>query len=343
MQKSGQTYGDGTTDYDDGSGIPWLLVAAAAAAVLLFLVASPARAAEGAQQQGVDPLSLWPILLPLMAASLAIERMVEVFWNYVDWFLLNARNWQPAQIKSPQYVQFKSGTSLVIGVVLGILISNFTGMRLFEYLRPLVPNFLDSAPGAWDVIITGFIIGAGSKPIHDLIGMLTETKHLLGNSAIKQREIAGAAVADSMLKIAQSEAQLMIDVPGVGPARLFRLPARRIRNLWPIATPSRPPYSIWTTSVTEQLSSPVETGGRIPNRHSMNRTRRPARTVVAPQRGFAFSRMEQVWHRLIGRVGRPLYPGITLTTALRRANHATRPAAQTARTIDATIDTRSAT
>ena len=213
------------SSYDDGFGVPWLLVAVAGALFLLAVVASPARASQDAQEQVGGVLSFWPILLPLVASSLAIERMVELFWNYVDWFLFNARGWEPAHIKSPQYVQFKSGTSLVIGVVLGIMISNFTGMRLFEYLRPLVPNFLDSAPGAWDVIVTGFIIGAGTKPIHDLIGMLTETKHLLGYSAVKQREIAGAAVADSMLKIAQSEAQLMIDVPGVGPARLSAMDA----------------------------------------------------------------------------------------------------------------------
>ena len=212
------------TPYDDGFGAPWLLIAAGGAFLLLLIVASPARA-QDAQDPTANVLSFWPILLPLVASSLAIERMIELFWNYVDWFLFNARGWEPAQIKSPQYVQFKSGTSLVIAVVFGILISNFTGMRLFEYLRPLVPNFLDSAPGAWDVIVTGFIIGAGTKPIHDLIGMLTETKHLLGYSAIKQREIAGAAVADSMLKIAQSEAQLMIDVPGVGPARLSSMDA----------------------------------------------------------------------------------------------------------------------
>lgn len=220
MNETGQSQYGGSSAYESGFRIPWLLVVAAAAFVFFLIVASPARAAESAQEQTSGGLSLWPILLPLIASSLAIERMVEVFWNYIDWFLLNARGWQPAQMKSAQYVQFKSGTSLVLGVVLGILISNFTGMRLFEYLRPLVPNFLDSAPGAWDVIVTGFIIGAGTKPIHDLIGMLTETKHLLGYSAVKQREIAGAAVADSMLKIAQSEAQLMIDVPGVGPARL---------------------------------------------------------------------------------------------------------------------------
>lgn len=194
-----------------------LLIALNAAA----LVAAPAQAAADGQEGAVATTpSLWPILLPLMAASLAIERGVEMFWNYIDWVLLNFRRWQPAQIKSPQYVQFKSGTSLVLSVVLGILVSNYTGMRLFDYLRPLVPNFVDSVPGVWDVIITGFIIGAGAKPMHDLIGMLTQTKNLLGNSAIKQRETAGAAVADSMLKIAQSEAQAMIDVPGVGPARL---------------------------------------------------------------------------------------------------------------------------
>ncbi len=163
----------------------------AVGAILLF--AAPAQAAIDAQEGAATPEpSLWFILLPLMAASLAIERGVEMFWNYIDWVLLNFRRWQPAQVKSPQYVQFKSGTSLVLSVVLGILISNYTGMRLFDYLRPLVPNFVDSVPGVWDVIITGFIIGAGAKPMHDLIGMLTQTKNLLGNSAIKQRETAGA-------------------------------------------------------------------------------------------------------------------------------------------------------
>jgi len=203
----------------DGKWRRWLGALIAALAVFVFVAPVQAAAAGQEAQPGAQP-SLGFILLPLIAASLAIERGVEMFWNYIDWVLLNFRRWQPAQIKSPQYVQFKSGTSLVLSVVLGILVSNYTGMRLFDYLRPLVPNFVDSVPGVWDVIITGFIIGAGAKPVHDLIGMLTQTKNLLGNSAIKQRETAGAAVADSMLKIAQSEAQAMIDVPGVGPARL---------------------------------------------------------------------------------------------------------------------------
>ncbi|MEX1020047.1 MAG: hypothetical protein WDZ49_10335 [Litorilinea sp.] len=164
--------------------------------------------------------SIWPVLLPLGAASIALERSIEIVWNYVDWLLLNMRGWRAADLKSAQYVQFKSGTSLVLGMVIGILIANYTGMRLFDYLRPLAPSFLEVVPPFWDVIITGLILGAGAKPTHDFLGIITQTKNLLGNSAVKQRELAASAMADGVLKLAQSDAQAMLDVPGVGPARL---------------------------------------------------------------------------------------------------------------------------
>ncbi|MCC6168904.1 MAG: hypothetical protein IT329_16910, partial [Caldilineaceae bacterium] len=40
------------------------------------------------------------------------------------------------------------------------------------------------------------------------------------SAAVKQREAAGAALAEGVLKLAQSDAQALIDVPGVGPARI---------------------------------------------------------------------------------------------------------------------------
>lgn len=163
---------------------------------------------------------LWPVLLPLLASAIAVERAVEVVWNYVDWTLLNVRGWQPADLRANQYVQFKSGTSMVLAIILGIVISNYTGMRLFDFLRPLAPRLLETVPQVWDVLITGFIIGAGTKPTHDLLGIITQTKNLLGSAAVKQREAAGAMLADAVLKLAQSDAQALIDVPGVGPARL---------------------------------------------------------------------------------------------------------------------------
>lgn len=208
-----------------------------AAGMIVALTTTTALAAPlGQESDGAQPL--WTVLLPLMAAAIAVERIVELVWNYIDWFLLNVRNWQPAQIKSPQYVQFKSGTSMVLGFVFGIVLANYAGMRLLQHLSPLAPGFLDFVPQAWDAIITGIIIGAGAKPMHDFLGIITQTKNLLGNSAIKQRELAGSAVAEGVLKMAQSEAQGLIEVPGVGPAPIARPGQGRGDEEQPVESPS---------------------------------------------------------------------------------------------------------
>ncbi len=163
---------------------------------------------------------IWPLLLPILTASVGVERAVEIIWNYLEWILLSFGRWQAEQLKSPQYLQFKSGTSLVFGVILGIVVANYTGMRIFELLRPTAAGILDTMSVTWDILLTGFIIGAGAKPAHDILGIITQLKNLLNNSAIHQRESAAAALAEGVLKLAQSEAQAMVDVPGVGPARI---------------------------------------------------------------------------------------------------------------------------
>lgn len=159
-------------------------------------------------------------MAPLLTASVGVERAIEIIWNYLEWALLSFLHWQPEQLKTPQYQQFKSGTSMVLGAILGILLANFTGIRLFAYLSPVVPGLLDSVPATWDLLITGFLIGAGSKPAHEILGVITQLKYFLNTSAIRQRETAAAALAEGVLKLAQSEAQATVDVPGVGPARL---------------------------------------------------------------------------------------------------------------------------
>lgn len=168
----------------------------------------------------MDTTSIWPALLPILTASIGVERAIEIIWNYLEWMLLSFGRWQGEQLKSPHYLQFKSGTSLVFGVILGIVVTNYTGMRIFEILRPNAAGLLDDMSVTWDILLTGFIIGAGSKPAHDILGILTQFKNLLNTSAIRQREAAAAALAEGVLKLAQSEAQAMVDVPGVGPARI---------------------------------------------------------------------------------------------------------------------------
>ena len=168
----------------------------------------------------MDTTGIGPALLPILTASVGVERAIEIIWNYLEWALLSFLGWTPEQLKTPQYLQFKSGTSMLAGVILGILLASFANIQLFAYLSPAVPGLLDNMPTTWDLLITGFIIGAGSKPAHDILGIITQVKNFLNTSAIRQRESAAAALAEGVLKLAQSEAQAMVDVPGVGPARV---------------------------------------------------------------------------------------------------------------------------
>ena len=168
----------------------------------------------------MDTTNIGPALLPILTASVGVERAIEIIWNYLEWALLSFLGWTPEQLKTPQYLQFKSGTSMLAGVILGILLASFANIQLFAYLSPAVPGLLDNMPTTWDLLITGFIIGAGSKPAHDILGIITQVKNFLNTSAIRQRESAAAALAEGVLKLAQSEAQAMVDVPGVGPARV---------------------------------------------------------------------------------------------------------------------------
>lgn len=199
------------------SGRTGLFVAAAG----LALIADSASAAPFLPQEAPDNTSgLLPALVPVMLAAFGVERAIEVIWNYIEWLMLNFRMWQPTNLKSPQYVQFKSGTSLLLGVVMGILLANATGLRILAPLSTLTPGMLGGDVANWDVLLTGIIIGAGAKPTHDLLGILTYFKNFLRGSALRQREAAGAALADGVLKLAQSDAQAMVDIPGIGPARM---------------------------------------------------------------------------------------------------------------------------
>lgn len=198
-----------------------LIWAIAAAGLALLLSVTVALAAPLLQERAATTSStVWPALLSLLLATIGVERAIEIIWNYLEWLLLGVFKWGAPQLKAAQYLQFKSGTSLVFGVILGILLTNLTGLRLFAFLQPLAPGLLVGIAPAWDILITGLVIGSGAKPVHDLLGIITQMKNLLAHSAIRQREAAGAALAEGVLKLAQSEAQATVDIPGIGPARL---------------------------------------------------------------------------------------------------------------------------
>lgn len=188
--------------------------------VFVALLALAARPLFAQDSSDGSTTNAWIVIMAITFVAIGVQLLIEVIWNYLEWFFLNVRGWTPSDVKSPQFQQFKSGTSLAIGAVLGVLIANVTGMRIFQYFEPIVPAFVSNVGNAMDVLLTGLLIGAITKPVHDLFGLITKTKDFMGNSAIRQRELASDALASGVLKLAQSEAQALVDVPGIGPARL---------------------------------------------------------------------------------------------------------------------------
>ena len=191
----------------------------AVAAALLAFLPQAARAAT-AQQEAVAAPSLWPLILAMLAAAFAIERALELLWNYLEWILLNSKRMTATTLVSAAYVKFKSGTSVLLGAIFGVLLAGLFTFHLFAALQPLTLGFLSGVPANWDVVLSGIVVGVLAKPVHDLIGVVAGLKGFLSSAALHQREAAGAAMADVVLKLAQSDAQGMIEVPGMGPTRL---------------------------------------------------------------------------------------------------------------------------
>lgn len=179
-----------------------------------------AVAAPGRQDTATADPNLWPLIAGVAAAAFAIERVMELLWNFVEWLLLSGGKRPAATLRTTHYQKFKSGASVLLGAILGIATANALNLHLFAALEFQAPAFAFDVPANWDLVITGLIIGVTAKPIHDLIGLLAETKNFMNSAAIRQREAAGASLADGVLKLAQSEAENMIDVPGMGPTRL---------------------------------------------------------------------------------------------------------------------------
>jgi hypothetical protein len=76
--------------------------------------------------------------------------------------------------KDPQYVAWKRVISIWLGLFLGLLVAVFSDEGIFQHLNMSVPRLMD-------MIITGFVIGAGSGPMHSLIGILQSAKSTLDN------------------------------------------------------------------------------------------------------------------------------------------------------------------
>ena len=74
----------------------------------------------------------------------------------------------------PIYIQMKRAISIMVGLFLGFMVAILSDQGIFAYLQQGVPRVVD-------LFVTGFIIGAGSGPMHSLVGILQGFKDAIGN------------------------------------------------------------------------------------------------------------------------------------------------------------------
>jgi hypothetical protein len=99
-------------------------------------------------------------------------------------------------VKSPFWISRKKALSVLIGIGLGLAVAIVGQIRMFNMLGVdlaegiTVPS-LEGLLRWSDILITGFVIGTGSKFVHQLIGILQETKDTITDAGNLWRGTAG--------------------------------------------------------------------------------------------------------------------------------------------------------
>jgi hypothetical protein len=244
------------------------IVAVGALGWLLLAPHAWAAGSAAPDAQAATP-DVGTLLGPLLAAATGIERVIEMFWNFVEstaqqglaalglgqsWAryagaqvraaeeslnslaaqaeALRRKGAAPADplavtaldqqidlaqrklgdaqqqltnaLHSPRYTSIKQAASVLIGIALGLVVAFATQLDMFQLLR------LANGPGAVGIFLTGLIIGAGSGPVHSIIGLLQQSKDAVDQAAnlfsARSRRNATEALSNLMAANATSAA-----------------------------------------------------------------------------------------------------------------------------------------
>lgn len=96
------------------------------------------------------------------------------------------RSW----VQAPEYIAWKKALAIWFGLLIGLVISIVGDLGMMRYIGIPTPRVVD-------MVITGLVIGSGSGPMHDLIGILQGGKDALGSLAdlAKGKSVKEAAQA----------------------------------------------------------------------------------------------------------------------------------------------------
>lgn len=120
------------------------------------------------------------LFAPLLAISVLIERILEAAFSVVE-SINSVRDWRVAH--ADQYGKNKQIASIILGVLIGVFISNSLGVAIFSQFG-LQGIQIDPAA---DKTFTGAIAGAAAPYSHQIIELLFNLQKLFET---KKQEIA---------------------------------------------------------------------------------------------------------------------------------------------------------
>ncbi len=91
--------------------------------------------------------------------------------------LKDAQTQQLDALNSQRYRSIKQSLSVLLGLGLGLAMAFATNLNIFQLLG------LSTTAGVFGVFVTGLIIGAGTGPVHSLIGILQQSRDTLDQAA----------------------------------------------------------------------------------------------------------------------------------------------------------------
>ena len=127
-----------------------------------------------AYAQGGEPAAtaVATVLAPLAAAALGIERILEIAWGFVESIFVLVKK-DKFNSEEKEYKAFKTWVSAALGLVIGYQVAIAARLMMFTSVG------IQNVDAHADMLITGLVIGSGSKFTHDIIGIFSEGKGLI--------------------------------------------------------------------------------------------------------------------------------------------------------------------
>jgi hypothetical protein len=117
----------------------------------------------------IGSVSVSELTLAAQARIDAVNKMMAVAQQRLKAAEENLGN----ATSSKNYINAKAAVSIVLGLMLGVIISALAQLQMFALLGA------STVPARFDVLITGLVIGSGSYPVHSLVGILQQGKDTL--------------------------------------------------------------------------------------------------------------------------------------------------------------------